>query len=117
MDFNNRRTGRIWLATVLLTVLSLFTVAARADLWRTGYYPGWDQFGMPASSINFAALSHIIHFSVIPNSNGTLDSSDNGISLVNSTDVGRRAHAAGVKVIICVGGAGSESLFQGATST
>ena len=72
---------------------------------------------MPASNIDFTALTHIIHFSVVPNSNGTLDSSDNGITLANSTDVVSRAHAAGVKVIICVGGANTESLFQGATST
>ena len=71
---------------------------------------------MPASSIDFTALTHIIHFSVVPNSDGTLDSSANSISTANSTDVVSQAHAAGRKVLICVGGAGTESLFQGATS-
>ena len=60
---------------VSLLVLGLFSMVARADLWRTGYYPGWEQSGMPASNIDFTALTHIIHFSVVPNSNGTLDSS------------------------------------------
>ena len=71
---------------------------------------------MPASSIDFTALTHIIHFSVVPNSDGTLDSSANSISTANSADVVSQAHAAGRKVLICVGGAGSESLFQGASS-
>ena len=72
---------------------------------------------MPASNIDFTALTHIIHFSLAPNSDGTLNSSDNGITTANSADVVSRAHAAGKKVLICVGGAGSESVFQGATSS
>jgi chitinase len=72
---------------------------------------------MPASNIDFTALTHIIHFSVVPNSNGTLDSNANSITTANSTDVVTRAHTAGLKVLICVGGAGSESAFQAATSS
>jgi chitinase len=66
---------------------------------------------MPASNIDFTALTHIIHFSVVPNANGTLNSGANGITSANSTDLVTRAHAAGLKVLICVGGAGSESAF------
>lgn len=72
---------------------------------------------MSASNIDFTALTHIIHFSVVPNSDGTLNGSANGITSANSTDLVTRAHAAGLKVLICVGGAGSESDFQAATST
>lgn len=72
---------------------------------------------MPASNIDFTALTHIIHFSVIPNTDGTLNSSANSITPANSTDLLARAHAAGKPVLICVGGAGSESGFQAATST
>jgi len=98
-------------------VLCLFSVVARADLWSTGYYPGWEQqSSMPASNIDFTAVTHIIHFSVVPNSNGTLNSSANSITSANSADVVSRAHTAGVKVLICVGGAGSEGDFQAATS-
>jgi chitinase len=104
-----------WL--LLAGALLFLTFASRADLWRTGYYPGYEQASMPASNIDFTALTHIIHFSVVPNSNGTLNSSDNGITTANSTDIVTRAHAAGVKVLICVGGADSESDFQSACST
>ena len=71
---------------------------------------------MPASNIDFTALTHIIHFSVIPNSDGTLNSSDNSITIANSADIVSRAHAAGLKVLICVGGADSEGAFQAAAS-
>ena len=101
---------------LLLTSLLLQGWHSRADLWCTGYYPGWEQAGMPASAIDFAALTHIIHFSVVPNSNGTLDSSVNGLSPANSADIISHAHSAGCKVLFCVGGAGSQTGFQGATS-
>jgi chitinase len=117
MAFNHRRSGRNCRLIASLLVLGFLAVTARADLWRTGYFPGWEQAGMPASNIDFTVLTHLIHFSLVPNSNGTLNSSDNSITLANSADVVTRAHAAGVKVLICVGGASSESLFQGATST
>jgi chitinase len=98
-------------------VVCLSAVTACAGLWSTGYYPGWEQGSMPASNIDFTALTHIIHFSVIPNTDGTLNSSDNDVTIANSTDIVTRAHAAGKKVLICVGGADSESDFQAATST
>src|ERR1700744_5344200 len=72
---------------------------------------------MPAAGIDFSALTHIIHFWVVPNTNGTLNSSDNSSTTANSADIVSRAHAAGVKVIICVGGGGTETLFQSATSS
>ncbi len=71
---------------------------------------------MPASNIDFTALTHVIHFSVIPNTDGTLNTNANGISVANSTDIVARAHAAGKPVIICVGGAGSEPDFLAATT-
>jgi len=71
---------------------------------------------MPASTIDFVALTHIIHFSLVPNSDGSLDSTINVISLANSSDIVSRTHTAGRKVLICVGGASSQGGFQGATS-
>jgi chitinase len=91
-------------------------LSLHAGFWQTGYYPGWEQSFMPASSIDFAALTHVIHFSVVPNSDGTLNSSDNGITTANSADIVSQTHNAGVQVLICVGGADSESVFQAATS-
>ena len=71
---------------------------------------------MPATSIDFAAVTHIIHFSLVPNSDGTLDSSANSLTSANSSDIVSHAHAAGKKVIVCVGGAGNQTGFQGSTT-
>ena len=78
---------------------------ARADLWCVGYFPGWAEDGMPASNIDFSVVTHVIHFSVLPNADGTLDTTDNGITPAYTADVVSRAHAANRKALICVGGA------------
>lgn len=108
--FFSKRRGTFYFAWCL------FCLVARANMWSTGYYPGWEQGGMPASTIDFTALSHVIQFSLVPNTDGSLNSSDNSISSANSSDIVSHAHAAGVKVLICVGGASTETFFQGATS-
>jgi len=116
MCFNAKRIYRKQGTVLLIGGLCLFSFVAGADLWSTGYYPGWEQGTLPASNLDFTALTHIIHFSVIPNTDGTLNSSANGVTLANSTDIVAQAHSAGKPVLICVGGAGSESDFQAATS-
>src|SRR5437879_5589227 len=114
------RFGRAFLRAPvrLIGLVSICCLAwpLRADLWSAGYYPGWEQSSMPATSIDFAALTHVIHFSVVPNSNGTLDSSINVLSAANSADIVSHAHSASKKVLVCVGGAASQAGFQGATS-
>lgn len=104
-------------AISLAVAASLLRSVATADLWCTAYYPGWEQGGMPASSIDYSAVTHIIHFSLVPNSDGTLNSSANSVTAANSSDIVSHAHAAGRKVLVCVGGAESQAGFQGATST
>jgi len=71
---------------------------------------------MPPSAIDFSVVTHVIQFSVVPNSNGTLDSSVNGVSVANSSNLVRQTHLAGRKALICVGGADSQAGFQGASS-
>ena len=100
----------------LMSLFCLLSLPVQAGLWQTGYYPGWEQFSMPASNIDFTALTHVIHFSVVPNSDGTLNSSVNGITPANSADLVTRGHAAGVKVLICAGGADSAIPFRAASS-
>jgi chitinase len=88
-----------------------------ADIWRTGYYPGYHQGTMPASNIDFVTITHVIHFSLVPRTDGTLDSNLNVITPAYSQDLVTRAHAGGRKALICIGGAGSQAAFQGATAT
>jgi chitinase len=89
---------------------------SRADLWVTAYYAGWNQAYLPPSQIDFGAVSHVIHFSLVPNSDGSLNADANVITPAYSSNLVAHAHAAGRKVLICVGGASSQTGFQGAAS-
>jgi chitinase len=104
-------------ALLCLASLCVLGAKAGADPWTTAYYPGYHQSTLPTAQIDFTVVSHIIHFSVTPNADGTLDTSANGITAAHSADVVARAHAAGRKVLICVGGADSAAGFQGATTS
>ena len=104
----------IWAAAVLGCCLGH---PARAELWVTAYYPGWEQSYLTPAKIDFTALTYIIHFSVAPNSDGSLNTTLNGITPAYSADLVTRAHAAGRKVLFCVGGADSETGFLGATAS
>src|SRR6267142_8823 len=115
------RLGPVVLSRTLLGLLVLrgfcvFTPMARADLWTTAYYAGWNQGYLPPANIDFTALSHIIHFSLVPKPDGSLDASANAVTPAYSADLVSRSHAAGKKVLICVGGADSQAGFQGATT-
>ena len=71
---------------------------------------------MPPSQVDFSALTHVIHFALVPNSNGSVDASANSVTPAYASNLIAVAHSAGCKVLICVGGADSETGFQGATS-
>jgi len=93
---------------ILLVGAMLFSsTLARASLWVTGYYPGYEQGALPASAIDYTALTHIVHFALVPAANGTIDASANVISPANVTDAVSKAHQAGKKILICIGGQGS----------
>ncbi len=101
----------------LCAAFLLSCISTRADLWVTAYYPGYEQAYLTPANIDFTALTHIIHFSLVPNTDGSLNSSANSLTSANATSLVAAAHAAGKKAIVCVGGANSESGFQGATTT
>jgi chitinase len=100
----------------MLCGLCCLAATAQADLWTAAYYPGYEQDSLPPSAIDFTVVTHIIHFSVAPNTDGSLDTSANGIAPAYSGSLVSAAHAAGRKALICVGGASTEAGFQGATT-
>ncbi len=110
---------------VAVTVWSLFPsnesmLRAQSGMWVTAYYAGWSQGTfdngvLPAQDIDYSVVTHIIHFSLVPRADGSLDSASNSILPSNSRELLSRAHAAGKKVLICVGGAGTNGSFRGAT--
>jgi GH18 family chitinase/lysophospholipase L1-like esterase len=90
-------------------------------MWVTGYYTGWGIDQCPVSAIDFSVFTHIVHFSLIPNADGSLNASGNSI-IPNAGDTSRitsivnATHLAGKKVLICIGGYNSPN-FPSAISS
>ena len=85
--------------------------------WSLGYYCCWNQAGFPPASINWNAFSHISHFTLFPHKDGTLDSNVNvpaSLGGQHSIAAVAAAHAAGVRIVICIGGAGVADTFSAA---
>ncbi len=100
----------------LLWVSCLLAVSLHAQLWTTAYYPGDAGRTLPVAEIDFSTVTHLVHFAAIPNPDGSLNLSANGIVRPAADALIVRAHAAGRKVLICVGGAETAPGFRAATS-
>lgn len=89
--------------------------------WVTAYYAGWMQGNqwshhLTPQEIDYDAVTHIVHFSLLPNADGTLNDQGNGVDRNNAIALTRAAHASGRKVIVCVGGWNTEAGFASATA-
>ena len=109
-------------STVVLTLCALLFFSAtglraQRSIWSTAYYAGWMQGYLTPQNIDYGAVTHIIHFALVPQADGTLNETPNAVTAANASALVIPAHAAGKKVIISVGGWGSGNLFLGATST
>jgi chitinase len=103
----------VWLCLVLSGVSR---TCAAGELWVTAYYPKAAQEVMPVPEIDFGVVTHIVQFALTPNSDGSLNVAGITTSQTNAAELVQRAHAAGRKALICVGGADSGSGFQGASA-
>ena len=101
----------------MVASLCFLSAPARANVWSTGYYPGYEQSAIPASVVDFTSLTHVIHFSIAPKTDGTLNTTLNSITATRSNDLVTRAHAVGRKVLICVAGSGSGGFLGATTNT
>jgi chitinase len=84
-------------------------------LWVMAYYPVWHQEdnSLTPAEIDYTAFSHLIHFSIVPRADGSIDSTPNvTITPSQSAAIIGPAHAAGKKVLISVGGAETAALFR-----
>jgi chitinase len=110
-------------ASVIALVTCVATVSpsrAAAGQWVSGYYVGYGASAYPPSAIDFSSLTHVMVFSVLPRTDGTLDTTlfidaTNGPKVAQQ--VAQLAHAAGRKAILTVGGAGTGSGFEGASGS
>src|SRR6266850_1142814 len=92
---------------------------AQTNLWVSAYYAGWSQGWtnngiLPAEAIDYSALTHVVHFALVPRADGTVDPDANSITTTNSAALVARAHAAGKKVLITVGGWATDAAFRSA---
>jgi hypothetical protein len=55
--------------------------------WVTAYYAGWQYDRLKPAQIDFRALTHLVHFSVLPKADGTLDWQPHGITEARSQEV------------------------------
>ncbi len=69
-----------------------------------GYYPAWNT-GLPPAGIAYGQFTHLAHAFASPR----LDGSVGGDGNLPSRDLTDRAHAAGVKVLLSLGGGGAGS--------
>lgn len=107
-----------------VAAMALLTISAQAQTsrWSAAYWPGWEiQNGIsnempPWSAIDWKAFTEIMYFSIVPTTSGDIDTLQNGINTLTGRMLVDSAHAHNVKVILTIGGAGSEAAFMGATS-
>jgi chitinase len=87
------------------------------SFWVTGNWfspPVWG--GMPVAEIDFSALTHVIHYSVIPRKDGSLNPEFAKHVTDYAPELTRKAHAAGVSVLLSVADSRPDADFRGATS-
>lgn len=116
----SRLLATLWYAVVVLGSLQATSNPTSAqERWLTGFYPGWEYEIYPPERINFAAITDVVMFSVIPNADGSLDTS----FFVGPTlgpriarDVASRAREAGRKSLLAVGGGGLVDRMRAASN-
>ncbi len=119
---------RVLIRPIQILVLALEVLAlapgrcvSQSKPWVTAYYSGWQlgdgQTGYPpVSVIDYTCVTDVVLFSLVPNADGTLDSTSNSIKGTGATRLLNAAHAAGTKVLISIGGWSTDGGFLGATS-
>ena len=100
----------------LLAVFAASTGARAQALWVTGYYPGWRQSRLSPANIDFEAVTQLVHFSVVPRADGSLNASVNMLTPANVKAAVAAAHEAGKRILFTVGGQDTREAFEGAMS-
>lgn len=109
--------GVVLVLAGLLTALYLSSPSAPQKLsWVTGYYFSPPVYGrLPISGIDFSALTHIVHYPVLPNSDGTFEAKSYGVITTYASDLIEAAHENGVQVLLGVAQTASGGDFVTAT--
>lgn len=88
--------------------------------WVSGYYVGYQRSLYPEASVDFSLMTHIIVGRIIPAADGSVLTHfdiDYTNGPIMARDLSARAHAAGRKAILMLGGAGEHAGFVGAANS
>ncbi len=103
--------------SAVATVTVTRTQPPPGNKWVSGYYTGWNADLYPPEKVDFSALTHILVGRVTPRPDGTVNTQfDNSNGPAIARTLSTRAHQAGRKAIIMVGGAGEHDGWVGAAS-
>lgn len=83
-------------------ILGNFVIPPSSSVWSVGYWNSLGSPAIPVGNIEMAAMSHIVHWAVLANSDGTLNTSPLTTTTF-ATDAAAliaAAHSAGVKVLL-----------------
>lgn len=97
--------GAVPLAAAPYQTRNSDAAAPQGTGWVCAYYLSGDQDTgrMPADKIDMTAISHLIHFGIIPNEDGTIGPVKGTITVEQSRHVVALVHAAGRKALVCMG--------------
>lgn len=103
---------------IVLTALCLRTTATPQRLsWVTGYWFSPPVYGrLPVSEIDYSELTHIIHYPVLPNPDGTFEAKSYGYIITYASDLIDTAHKSGVQVLLGVAESSMGGHFAEATA-
>ncbi len=94
--------------SLTIAQLSCHTLVAQPNTLRVvGYYPDWNKGTYSHQVVQYQNITHIAHAFLVPNADGSLG----GISGFAYPDLVQRAHQAGVRVIVALGGWGQSAGF------
>ena len=99
--------------------VNIFIKPTVASQWVMGYYVAYQRDLYPPDKIDWKGLTHIIMGRIKANADGTLDTSfdwDTTHGPALAKDVAIRAHAAGKKAILMLGGAGNGAQIHDAVA-
>ena len=99
------------------TVTVVVADGAASELWVTGWYVGWFQNDRPPSEIDYDLITHVMHFMIQANPDGSLVALGarpgfGTAEIIASVVDG--VHANGRKILVTVGGAGNYDGFASA---
>ena len=103
-------------AAAVVLVLGASAPGVGAQAWVTAYYTGWRQSRLAPDQIDYEAVTHVVHFAVVPRVDGTLDAKTNLLTPANIASAVAAAHGAGKKILFTVGGQNSRAAFVSAMS-